>query len=56
MVFYVYGLSSNISGGIACVWFLVWTLFAYNTPADHPKISREEREFIESSVGMKEVL
>ncbi|XP_060594913.1 sialin-like [Ruditapes philippinarum] len=46
-VFYVFG-------GIACVWFLVWTLFAYNTPADHPKISREEREFIESSVGMKE--
>ncbi|WAR15951.1 S17A5-like protein [Mya arenaria] len=46
-VFYVFG-------ALACVWFILWMMMAYNTPADHPHISVEEREYIESSVGRKE--
>ncbi|XP_052764717.1 sialin-like [Mya arenaria] len=48
-VFYVFG-------ALACVWFILWMMMAYNTPADHPHISVEEREYIESSVGRKEDL
>ncbi|KAL4217610.1 hypothetical protein ACF0H5_022352 [Mactra antiquata] len=46
-VFYVFG-------ALGCLWFIVWSCFTYNTPSDHPYISREEREYIESSVGKKE--
>lgn len=45
-VFYVFG-------ALACLWFIVWIFAAYNTPADHPKISNAERCYIEASVGKK---
>ncbi|KAH3780921.1 sialin-like isoform X2 [Dreissena polymorpha] len=48
-VFYVFG-------GIACLWFVAWILLVHNTPADHPHISKEERDYIEGSVGKKEHL
>ncbi|KAK3788190.1 hypothetical protein RRG08_020896 [Elysia crispata] len=48
-VFYVFG-------AIGCLWFVVWMIFTHNTPADHPSISRSEREYIENSIGKKENL
>ena len=26
-------------GTCGCIWFLLWVFLAYNTPADHPRIS-----------------
>ncbi|XP_013788638.2 putative inorganic phosphate cotransporter [Limulus polyphemus] len=39
-VFYVFGISG-------CVWFVLWTVFVYNTPRDHPRISEEELSYIQ---------
>jgi len=40
-----------ISGILGILWFLVWIFLAYSTPATHPRISRKEREYIQSSIG-----
>ncbi|PIN88477.1 hypothetical protein AB205_0215260, partial [Aquarana catesbeiana] len=43
-VFYVYG-----SFGI--FWYMFWILVSYESPAQHPTISEEERRYIEESIG-----
>ncbi|XP_069630165.1 vesicular glutamate transporter 1 [Haliaeetus albicilla] len=43
-VFYVYG-----SFGVC--WYLFWVLVSYESPAQHPTISPEERKYIEESIG-----
>uniref|UniRef100_A0A3P8U7T1 Solute carrier family 17 member 6 n=1 Tax=Amphiprion percula TaxID=161767 RepID=A0A3P8U7T1_AMPPE len=43
-VFYVYG-----SFGI--VWYMFWILVSYESPAEHPTITDEERRYIEESIG-----
>ncbi|XP_033928242.1 vesicular glutamate transporter 1, partial [Melopsittacus undulatus] len=43
-VFYVYG-----SFGVC--WYLFWVLVSYESPAQHPTISAEERKYIEESIG-----
>ncbi|XP_030115969.4 vesicular glutamate transporter 1 [Taeniopygia guttata] len=43
-VFYVYG-----SFGV--LWYLFWVLVSYESPAQHPTISAEERKYIEESIG-----
>uniref|UniRef100_A0A7N4P0R3 Solute carrier family 17 member 7 n=1 Tax=Sarcophilus harrisii TaxID=9305 RepID=A0A7N4P0R3_SARHA len=43
-VFYVYG-----SFGI--FWYLFWLLVSYESPAQHPSISEEERKYIEDAIG-----
>ena len=44
-VFYVTGL-------ISLFWFILWIFFAFSTPAEHPRISQEERFHIEKSIGV----
>ena len=44
MVFYLYG-------AIGVLWCLVMLMFGYNSPADHPKIGKPEKFYIESSLG-----
>lgn len=48
-VFYIFG-------AIACLWFVAWMFLVQKTPADDPRISVEEREYIESTVGRQEDL
>ncbi|XP_067290734.1 vesicular glutamate transporter 1 isoform X1 [Pseudorasbora parva] len=43
-VFYVYG-----SFGIC--WYLFWILVSYESPAAHPTITPEERQYIEDAIG-----
>ncbi|CAL1542430.1 unnamed protein product [Lymnaea stagnalis] len=43
-------------GVLGCLWFVAWMLLVHNTPAEHPRISITEREYIESSIGKKEIL
>ncbi|KAM7292521.1 putative inorganic phosphate cotransporter [Ixodes scapularis] len=42
--FYVFGL-------IGIVWFVFWALLVYNSPQEHPRISDEERIYIETNQG-----
>lgn len=43
-IFYVFGFA-----GI--VWFVTWSLLAFDTPSQHPRISSEELEFIIANQG-----
>ncbi|ROT72384.1 Sialin [Penaeus vannamei] len=35
-----------VSGALSLLWLGVWMRFMYETPADHPRISKEERDYI----------
>lgn len=39
-----------ITGVIGLLWSIAWFLVVFDSPADHPRITTEEREFIESSI------
>lgn len=41
----------HISGAIGVAWFIAWWCLVYDTPAEHPRISEEERLYIENSIG-----
>ncbi|XP_043943724.1 vesicular glutamate transporter 3 [Protopterus annectens] len=43
-VFYIYGT-------FGLVWYVFWLLLAYQSPAEHPTITEEERSYIEASIG-----
>uniref|UniRef100_A0A8D8TK43 Sialin n=1 Tax=Cacopsylla melanoneura TaxID=428564 RepID=A0A8D8TK43_9HEMI len=43
-VFYFTGLTG-------LVWSILWFVLVFETPATHPRISVEEREYIETSIG-----
>lgn len=38
-------------GVIVTVWFVVWHFFMHDSPEEDPFISKQEREYIESSLG-----
>lgn len=40
-----------VTGVIGVIWSIVWFLIIYDSPADHPRISREEREEIERKIA-----
>nr|XP_027234251.1 sialin-like isoform X4 [Penaeus vannamei] len=40
-----------IQGGLSLLWYILWLIFVYDSPAKHPRISRAERRFIEESIG-----
>lgn len=42
-VFYVFG-------GIGLVWCAAFWFLCYDTPAEHPRISAAEREYIETAI------
>ena len=48
-------LKFSNTGAVACVWFVAWMFLVYRTPGDDPRISKEEKDYIESAVGRKEV-
>lgn len=43
-IFYVFGM-------VGIVWFAAWCLLVYDTPRSHPRISRQELNFILASQG-----
>ncbi|XP_051917136.1 vesicular glutamate transporter 2.2 [Hippocampus zosterae] len=43
-VFYVYGT-------FGLIWYMFWILVSYESPAEHPTITEEERRYIEESIG-----
>lgn len=40
-----------VTGVVALVWSVVWFFVVFDSPAQHPRISQEERQYIESSIG-----
>ena len=37
--FYLFGL-------LSCLWFIGWIFYAYNSPAEHPRISSSEKVYL----------
>src|SRR5688572_17280218 len=47
ILFHSWRLAFVVAGGLALVWVALWFKFYYS-PKDHPKISAQERDYIES--------
>lgn len=41
----------HFCGIFGTLWYVAWLYFVYDKPASHPRISHEEREYIETSLG-----
>lgn len=44
-------LSCLLKGVFGIVWYVLWLLLAYGSPADHPTITDEEKTYIETTIG-----
>jgi len=42
-----------VFGGTACLWLLAWTFLIYDSPAEHPRISANERDYIQASLAQQ---
>lgn len=42
---------SDFKGVFGILWYVMWLLLAYGSPADHPTITEEERLYIEAAIG-----
>lgn len=40
-----------VTGSIGLVWSVAWFLLVFDSPAQHPRISVEERRYIEEAIG-----
>jgi len=40
-----------MTGIVGFLWTLLWFVLIYDSPAQHPRISKEERDFIEAAIG-----
>lgn len=38
-------------GAFSIIWFIFWTFLVFDTPADHPRISPEEKNYIINTIG-----
>ncbi len=38
-------------GAVGILWFFLWFMVGFSSPASHPRISTAERDFIEKSIG-----
>nr|CAD7394674.1 unnamed protein product [Timema cristinae] len=47
LVFYVFG-------AVGVLWYLLWYCFVYDSPKEHPRITKEEKRYIETSLGNME--
>jgi hypothetical protein len=40
---------------MSILWYIIWEIFAYESPAMHPTISEKERNYIEGSIGDEKI-
>ena len=40
-----------VTGSLSLLWVIFWFLLVADTPAQHPRISQEERKYIQTSIG-----
>lgn len=41
----------SCKGVFGIMWYILWLLLAYASPAEHPTITEEERMYIEAAIG-----
>ena len=47
-------LSFYIFGGLGIIWFFFWIYYVYDTPESHPRISCDERNYIQQSLKSRD--
>ncbi|UJR28338.1 hypothetical protein I4U23_009580 [Adineta vaga] len=40
-----------VFGTLSCIWFIGWYFFGFNSPDEHPRITNEERLFLEQRIA-----
>lgn len=40
-----------VTGAIGIIWSVAWFLLVFDSPSQHPRISHEERRYIENAIG-----
>ncbi|XP_026678831.1 sialin-like [Diaphorina citri] len=40
-----------VTGALGVVWWVVWMIVVYDTPDQHPRVSAEEKEYIQQALG-----
>lgn len=40
-----------VTGVIGIMWSIAWFLLVFDSPSQHPRISAEERHYIEDAIG-----
>ena len=43
-----------IAGVVGVIWSIMWFFLVYDSPAQHPRISAEERQYIEKALNKTE--
>ena len=44
-----------VTGACSLVWVCFWFYLVYDTPGQHPRIDQEERDYIETSLGVVDI-
>lgn len=44
-----------VTGVLGLVWVAIWFLVMYDTPSQHPRITKTEREYLEKSIGIESI-
>lgn len=50
-MFFVVVVLISRKGVFGILWYVMWLLLAYGSPAEHPTITEEERTYIETTIG-----
>lgn len=40
---------------MSILWYVMWEIFAYESPTAHPTISEFEKDYIERSIGDEKI-
>lgn len=40
-----------VSGILGSIWYIGWIYFVYDSPAEHPRIAKHEKEYIQNALG-----
>lgn len=46
----------SLPGAVGTTWFVFWLFLGFDSPATHPRISPEEKKYIESSIEEDSVI
>ena len=49
-------VQDDIAGAMGVIWSIMWFFLVYDTPSRHPRISDEEKNYIENALNKKAMI